>query len=61
MLTVLIEPSSKIAALSLELAMPMCLASVESNTTKHVPTAGMAVLPSAMGNKPPEVAELDTL
>ena len=58
--SVVIEPSSQ-AAESLPLAMPMCLDNVQSSTTEPVPKAGMAVLPSAVGSKPPEVAELDTL
>ena len=58
--SVLIEPASKMAE-SLHLAMPMCLVNVQSSTTEPVSTAGMAVLPSAVGNKSPEVAELDTL
>ena len=58
--SVLIEPASKMAE-SLHLAMPMCLVNVQSSTTEPVSTAGMAVLPSAVWNKSPEVAELDTL
>ena len=37
---------------------PVCTA---TSTIESVPTAGMEILPSAVGTKPPEVAKLDTL